>query len=148
MVLKLLDGKEINVEENKTGLEVAQSISVSLAKASIAYSLDGKVYDLNRPIEHGGEFNLIKKSDHESYHVLNHSTSHLMAEAIHNLYPNAKFGFGPAIEEGFYYDVDFGEDKITEADLPAIEKEMKKLAASGNPFIRKEVSKTRSTWII
>lgn len=141
MVLKLLDGKEINVEENKTGLEVAQSISVSLAKASIAYSLDGKVYDLNRPIEHGGEFNLIKKSDHESYHVLNHSTSHLMAEAIHNLYPNAKFGFGPAIEEGFYYDVDFGEDKITEADLPAIEKEMKKLAASGNPFIRKEVSK-------
>ncbi len=141
MVLKLLDGKEINVEENKTGLEVAQSISVSLAKASIAYSLDGKVYDLNRPIEHGGEFNLIKKSDPESYHVLNHSTSHLMAEAIHNLYPNAKFGFGPAIEEGFYYDVDFGEDKITEADLPAIEKEMKKLAASGNPFIRKEVSK-------
>lgn len=141
MVLKLLDGKEINVEENKTGLEVAQSISVSLAKASIAYSLDGKVYDLNRPIEHGGEFNLIKKSDSESYHVLNHSTSHLMAEAIHNLYPNAKFGFGPAIEEGFYYDVDFGEDKITEADLPAIEKEMKKLAASGNPFIRKEVSK-------
>lgn len=141
MVLKLLDGKEINVEENKTGLEVAQSISVSLAKASIAYSLDGKVYDLNRPIEHGGEFNLIKKSDPESYHVLNHSTSHLMAEAIHNLYPNAKFGFGPAIEEGFYYDVDFGEDKITEADLPAIEKEMKKLAASGNPIIRKEVSK-------
>ncbi len=141
MVLKLLDGKEINVEENKTGLEVAQSISVSLAKASIAYSLDGKVYDLNRPIEHGGEFNLIKKSDPESYHVLNHSTSHLMAEAIHNLYPNAKFGFGPAIEEGFYYDVDFGEDKVTEADLPAIEKEMKKLAASGNPFIRKEVSK-------
>ena len=141
MVLKLFDGKEINVEENKTGLEVAQSISVSLAKASIAYSLDGKVYDLNRHIEHGGEFNLIKKSDPESYHVLNHSTSHLMAEAIHNLYPNAKFGFGPAIEEGFYYDVDFGEDKITEADLPAIEKEMKKLAASGNPFIRKEVSK-------
>ena len=141
MVLKLLDGKEINVEENKTGLEVAQSISVSLAKASIAYSLDGKIYDLNCPIEHGGEFNLIKKGDTESYHVLNHSTSHLMAEAIHNLYPNAKFGFGPAIEEGFYYDVDFGEDKVTEADLPAIEKEMKKLAASGNPFIRKEVSK-------
>ena len=141
MVLKLLDGKEINVEENKTGLEVAQSISVSLAKASIAYSLDGKIYDLNCPIEHGGEFNLIKKGDAESYHVLNHSTSHLMAEAIHNLYPNAKFGFGPAIEEGFYYDVDFGEDKVTEADLPAIEKEMKKLAASGNPFIRKEVSK-------
>ena len=141
MVLKLLDGKEINVEENKTGLEVAQSISVSLAKASIAYSLDGKIYDLNCPIEHGGEFNLIKKGDAESYHVLNHSTSHLMAEAIHNLYPNAKFGFGPAIEEGFYYDVDFGEEKVTEADLPAIEKEMKKLAASGNPFIRKEVSK-------
>ena len=141
MVLKLLDGKEINVEENKTGLEVAQSISVSLAKASIAYSLDGKIYDLNCPIEHSGEFNLIKKGDAESYHVLNHSTSHLMAEAIHNLYPNAKFGFGPAIEEGFYYDVDFGEDKVTEADLPAIEKEMKKLAASGNPFIRKEVSK-------
>ena len=141
MKLKLIDGKEIEIENGKTGLEVAQGISLSLAKASIAFALDNEIYDLNQVIPHEGLFTLIKKDDARSYDVLNHSTSHLLAEAVSNLYPNAKFGFGPAIEEGFYYDIDFGEDKVTEADFPAIEKEMKRLAASGNKFIRKEVSK-------
>lgn len=141
MKLTLLDGKEIIIEKGKTGLEVAQSISLSLAKASIAYRLDDKIYDLHHEIEHDGLFNLIKKGDKDSYDVLNHSTSHLMAEAIHNLYPQAKFGFGPAIDEGFYYDIDFGEEKITENDFSKIEKEMKRLSSSGNPFIRKVVTK-------
>ena len=74
------------------------------------------------------------------FEKLNHSTSHLMAEAISNLYPGAKFGFGPAIEEGFYYDIDFPEP-ITEEDLPKIEKEMHRLAAKNEKFVRKEVSK-------
>lgn len=141
MKIKLIDGKEIEIKEGETGLSLAQSLSTSLAKASIAYKLDDRIYDLNRPIPHEGLFVLIKKGDPESYDVLNHSTSHLMAEAIHNLYPQAKFGFGPAIEEGYYYDVDFGEDKITDADFAKIEKEMKKLASSGNLFVREEVTK-------
>ena len=141
MKIKLLDGKEIEFEKGQTGLDIAKSISTSLAKSAIAYQLDDKIYDLNREIMHDGNFSIIKKGDKESYNVLNHSTSHLMAEAIHNLYPNAKFGFGPAIEEGFYYDVDFGDTKVTEQDFPKIEKEMKRLSASGNKFERKVVSK-------
>lgn len=141
MKIKLIDGKELEIEQGKTGLEVAQSISMSLAKASIAFALDNKLYDLNQVIPHEGLFTLIKKDDPRSYDVLNHSTSHLLAEAVSNLYPNAKFGFGPSIEEGFYYDIDFGDDKVTEVDFPAIEKEMKRLSASGNKFIRTVVSK-------
>ena len=87
MKIKLLDGKEIEFEKGQTGLDIAKSISTSLAKSAIAYQLDDKVYDLNREIMHDGNFNIIKKGDKESYNVLNHSTSHLMAEAIHNLYP-------------------------------------------------------------
>ena len=141
MKIKLLDGKELEIESGTTGYQVSQSISTSLAKASVAYKLDDEVRDLNRPIDRDGLFTLIKKGDAESYDVLNHSTSHLMAEAIRHLYPDAKFGFGPAIEEGFYYDVDFGDIKITDADFSAIEKEMKRIASSGNLFIRQEVSK-------
>lgn len=141
MKITLIDGKELQIEKGKTGLEVAQSISLSLAKSSIAFKLDDKIFDLNQEIPHEGTFNLIQKGDKESYDILNHSTSHLLAEAISNLYPNAKFGFGPAIEEGFYYDIDFGEDKVTEQDFPAIEKEMKRLSSSGNRFIRQTVSK-------
>ena len=141
MKITLIDGKVLEIEQGSTGLSVAQSISTSLAKSSVAYKLDDKVYDLKLPIPHEGLFTLIKKGDQESYDVLNHSTSHLMAEAIHNLYPEAKFGFGPSIEEGFYYDVDFGDIKITDTDFAAIEKEMKRLSASGNPFVRQTVSK-------
>lgn len=141
MKLKLLDGKEIEISEGQSGYDVAASLSLSLAKSSVAYRLDDRVYDLRRPIPHEGTFTLIRKGDADSYDVLNHSASHLMAEAISRLYPEAKFGFGPAIEEGFYYDVDFGDRKITDADFPAIEKEMKRLSASGNPFLRKEVSR-------
>ncbi|MCQ3035770.1 MAG: threonine--tRNA ligase [Bacilli bacterium] len=141
MELKLIDGKVIEVEQGKSGYDVAMSISTSLAKACVAYKVNDVIYDLHREIPNGGDFTLIKKGDPDSYTVLNHSTSHLMAEAIHNLYPNAKFGFGPSIEEGFYYDVDFGDEKITDANFAAIEKEMKRLSASGNPFVRKVVSK-------
>lgn len=140
MKLTCLDGKVIETSEGQSGLDVAKSISLSLAKSSIAYSLNGKVYDLNRPIQEDGEFILIKQGDKESYDVLNHSTSHLLAQAIHKLYPDAKFGFGPSIDEGFYYDIDFSSP-ITDADFPKIEKEMAKLASAGNPIVREEVSK-------
>ena len=147
MKITLLDGKELEIEKGKNGLEIAKSISLSLAKESVAYRLDDRIYDLNQEIAHDGLFSLIKKGDKESYDVLNHSTSHLMAEAIHNLYPQAKFGFGPSIEEGFYYDIDFGDEKLTEDSFPQIEKEMKRLASSGNPFIRKSVTREEAKQI-
>lgn len=140
MKVTTLDGKELDVLEGESGLDLAKKISLSLAKVSVAYSIDGEIFDLNRPIQKEGKFKLIKQEDPESFEVLNHSTSHLLAEAIQKLYPGAKFGFGPAIEEGFYYDIDF-PTPITDEDLVKIEKEMKKCAEAGNPIIREEVSK-------
>lgn len=140
MKVKCLDGKELEVQQNESGLDLAKKISISLAKKCVAYKLNGHIYDLNRPICEEGDFVLILEGDKESYDVLNHSTSHLMAQAIQHLYPNAKFGFGPSIDEGFYYDVDF-EEPITDADLSKIEKEMQKISSQGLPIVREEVSK-------
>lgn len=90
---------------------------------------------------HDGRIKEIEKNSEEAFDVLNHSTSHLMAEAIIRLYPKAKFGFGPSIDEGFYYDVDFGEDVINDENLVEIEKKMRELAAKGEKIVRREVSK-------
>lgn len=143
MKIKLQNGKEIDVLPQETGLDIAKKISLSLAKKAVAYKLDDEVYDLNRPIQHDGLLQIILPGDKESYDVLNHSTSHLMAQAITHLYPDAKFGFGPSIEEGFYYDVDFSTP-ITDADLTKIEKEMHKIASSSLPIVREEVSKDKA----
>ena len=91
--------------------------------------------------QHDGSIVEMDKSAPESLEVLNHSTSHLLAEAIQVMYPNALFGFGPAIENGFYYDIDFGDAVITDEDLPKIEKKMKELASKDEKIIRKELSK-------
>ena len=140
MKLVLKDGKVIE-SENKTGLEIAESISLSLAKKVVAYRLDNVLYDMRTRPSHDGNFTLITQDDKESLDVLNHSTSHLLAEAIHNLYPQALFGFGPAIEEGFYYDIDFKDEVINEEVFPKIEKEMMRIASSGLKIIREVVTK-------
>ena len=140
MKLVLPDGKNLEVENGKSGLDVAKDISISLAKKSVAYKLNDKIYDLNRPIEHDGTFSLLFAEDKESFDVLNHSTSHLLAQAVQHLYPGAKFGFGPAIDEGFYYDIDF-PSPISENDLLKIEKEMHKLSDAALPIVREVVSK-------
>ena len=85
--------------------------------------------------QHDGSIIEMEKSSPEALEVLNHSTSHLLAQAIQELYPNALFGFGPAIENGFYYDIDFGDITITENDLPAIEKKMKELAGKDQRIV-------------
>ncbi|MDD6302802.1 MAG: threonine--tRNA ligase [Bacillales bacterium] len=140
MKITCLDGKSIEFNQGESGLDIAKKISLSLAKESVAYKLNGHIYDLNRPLCEEGEFVLIKQGEKDSYDVLNHSTSHLLAQAIQKLYPGAKFGFGPSIEEGFYYDIDF-PTPITDADFAKIEKEMKKCAEGGYPIVRQEVSK-------
>ena len=104
-------------ESGVTGLEIANSISPRLAAEVLSISVNGKVMDLLRPIEADSAIKLHKWEDQEGKETFWHSSSHLMAEALEALYPGVKFGIGPAIENGFYYDVDLGETTITEADL-------------------------------
>ena len=133
MEIKLKDGKVLS-------FEVAKAISLSLEKKAVAFIQDEKVKDL-REIVHDGDFTLILQGENKSYDVLNHSTSHLLAQAIKHLYPNAKFGFGPSIEEGFYYDIDFNDEVINEEAFPKIEKEMHRIASSNLTIDKKIVSK-------
>jgi threonyl-tRNA synthetase len=128
-----------------TGLEIAQSISRRLAQDALAVSVNGETWDLTRPIENDSEVNLLTWDDAEGKHAYWHSSAHLMAEALQELYPGIKFGIGPAIENGFYYDVDPGEGvSIKEADFPIIEKKMMELIAAKEDIIRKSISKTEA----
>ena len=144
MELILKDGKKIEVEKGKNGHDVALSIADSLAKNSIAYKLNDKLYDLYRPISGDGAFELITKESPEAFHILNHSAAHLMAEAISLLFKGAKFGVGPAIEDGFYYDVDLNGYVLKEEDLKKIESKMKELSKKNEYIIREDVSKEKA----
>ena len=136
------DGSVRQFKEGITGYEIAQDISSGLARQVLAISVDGEIWDLHRPIQRDASIKLHKWEDDEAKHAFWHSSAHLMAEAIEKLYPGTKFGIGPAIENGFYYDVDPGDDvQISEADLPKIEKKMKEIASGKEPFERREVSK-------
>jgi len=138
--LVFLDGQKKSFEVGTTPEEVAKSISPGLAKKSVAAFLDDELYDFNRPIEKGGVFRLIVESDEEAFEILNHSSAHLMAQAVKTLYPEAMFGVGPATDEGFYYDIAL-EHSITETELATIEKVMRQLAQDAYPMVRSE--KTR-----
>ena len=141
MKLELLDGKKLDIENGKNGHDVALSISESLAKSSIAYKLNGKDFDLFAPITEDGKFELITSKSEGAFHILNHSCAHLMAEAISILFKDAKFDIGPSIEDGFYYDIDFGTYVLKEEDLIKIEAKMKELSKKNEYIIRKEISK-------
>lgn len=142
MKVKFLDGSIKEMGNGLSALDIANSISSSLAKKSICACVNGELIDLNRKIEEDCDFELITKEDKRSLEVLNHSCSHLMASAIKKLYPKAMFGVGPAIEEGFYYDVNPGDDvKFNETVLLKIEKEMKHIVSQNVKFERQVVSK-------
>ena len=142
MKIKFLDGSVKEFENGKSAFDIAMSISPSLAKKSIVAKINGELWDLARPINEDASLELLMKDSKEAYEVLNHSCSHLLATAVKKMYPKASFGVGPAIEEGFYYDINPGEGiKFNEDDLPKIEKEMEKLVAADLHFERKEVSK-------
>lgn len=142
MKIEFLDGSKKELEKGLSAFEIANQISSNLAKKSVCALVNGEMYDLNRPINEDAKLELITKDDKRSLEVLNHSCSHLMASAIKKLYPDSMFGVGPAIEEGFYYDINPGEGiKFSEADLLKIEKEMKHIVSQNVKFERKEVSK-------
>jgi threonyl-tRNA synthetase len=136
------DGSVKECNKGITSLEIAEQISPRLAKEVFAVTVNGEILDLTRPLDSDAAILLHKWDDHEAKHAFWHSSAHLMAEAIENLFPGTKFGIGPAIENGFYYDIDPGDEKvITESDLISIENKMKELAAGNLTFTRKNVSK-------
>ena len=136
------DGSVKEYRDGISSLEIAEQISPRLAKEVYSATVNGELIDLTRPINSDSTLMLHKWDDDQGRHAFWHSSAHLMAEALESLYPGMKFGIGPAIETGFYYDVDPGDGKvITDNDLLLIENRMKELAAQNLPFIRKEVSK-------
>ena len=137
------DGSVREFNAGVTGMEIAEAISPRLAKEVLSITVNGQLYDLTRPINEDSAIKLHKWEDEEGKHAFWHSSAHLMAEALQALYPKMKFGIGPAISNGFYYDVDPGEGvSIKDADLPAIEKKMKELAQQKNDYVRKDISKS------
>ena len=136
------DGSVREYNEGVTGLQIAESISSRLAQDVLACGVNGETYDLGRPISEDAEVVLYKWEDEQGKHAFWHTSAHLLAEALQELYPGIQFGIGPAIENGFYYDVDPGEATIKEADLPAIEKKMAELVAKKEAVVRESISKT------
>ena len=142
ITITLPDGSKKEYERGVTALQVAEDISPRLAREVLAATVNDKIVDLTRPIETDASLRLHKWEDDEAKHAFWHTSAHLMAEALQELYPGIKFGIGPAIENGFYYDVDPGEGvQIKESDLPAIEEKMRELVSRKETLVRKNISK-------
>ncbi len=139
--ITLPDGTVKQVENGTTALDVAMGISEGLARNVLAAEVNGEVWDPQRSINEDATLNLLTWRDDEGKRTMWHSSAHLMAEALEALYPGVKFWVGPPVENGFYYDVDFGEHAITDKDFPAIESKIMELAKQKNPYIRREMSK-------
>ncbi len=139
--ITLPDGSVRQYPKGSTALDIAKSISEGLARNVLSAKINGEVWDATRPINEDATVQLLTWRDQEGKSTFWHSSAHLMAEALEALYPGIKFGIGPPIENGFYYDVDPGGRQISIDDLPQIEQKMKELAKQRNPYIRKEVSK-------
>lgn len=139
--ITLPDGSVRQYESGTTSLEIAQSISAGLARNVLSAKVNGEVWDATRPINEDATLSLLTWDDPDGKATMWHSSAHLMAEALEALYPGIKFGIGPPIENGFYYDVDFGGQHFSSDDFGKIEAKMKELASQKNTYERKEVSK-------
>ena len=138
------DGAVKPFDSGITTFDVAKSISNSLAKKALAGKFNGVLIDLDRPIVEDGSLEIVTPDHEDALGILRHSAAHLMANALRRLFPNIKFGVGPAIDSGFYYDTDNGESPVTAEDLPAIEAEMMKIVKENNPIVRKEISRAEA----
>ena len=139
--ISLPDGAVREYEAGITALDVAKSISEGLARKVLVAGINGRVWDASRPINENVSLKLLTWEDTDGKSTFWHSSAHLMAEAVEAAFPGVKFWVGPAIEKGFYYDMDLGDRKITEEDLAGLEKRMNELARQNNPFLRKPISK-------
>lgn len=142
--ITLPDGSVKQFESGVTALDIAKSISEGLARNVLCASVNGKIVELNRAINEDASVKLHTWNDAEGKQTFWHSSAHLMASAVLELYPNAKFGIGPAIENGFYYDIDFGEDVLSSEDFSKIEAKMSEIAKSGVTLKRVEKSKAEA----
>ena len=137
------DGSVRSYEEGVTGFQIAESISPALARNVVSCAVNGETVELNRPITSDATIALFKFDDEEGKHTFWHTSAHLLAEALKELYPGIQFGFGPAVENGFFYDVLLKDgEMVKESDFPTIEAKMMELAKKDEPVVRREVSKT------
>ena len=133
--ITLPDGAQKSFDNAVSGVEIAKSISPKLAKQAVAITYNDEIKDLNYTVETDGNVSIITKDDEKALEVIRHSTAHLLANAVQNLWKGTQVTIGPVIKDGFYYDFDFPEGvKISDADLPKIEKEMRKILKKVQPF--------------
>ena len=135
------DGKVRSYEKGTTAMQIAESISAGLARNVLSAKVNGEVWDANRPIQDDATLNLLTWDDKEGKATFWHSSAHLMAEALEALYPGTKFGIGPAIDSGFYYDIDTGDRTLSTEDFEKIERKMMELASQKSEYIREEITK-------
>ena len=138
--VRLPDGKELEIGPGERARDVAAKIGPRLARDAVVAKLDGKLIDLDAPLDGGGDFEVVTGDSSEGLEVLRHSTAHAMAQAILELYPGSKLTIGPPIENGFFYDIEV-QGRITDEDLPRIEERMREIVARDLPIEREEVSK-------
>jgi threonyl-tRNA synthetase len=136
----LPDGSERQLPAGATAGDLAKAIGPGLAKAALAARVNGEVRDLGRPLPDGATVQIVTDKDPNALDVLRHSAAHVLATAVRKLFPHAKIGFGPPIEDGFYYDFDIGRP-FTPEDLEAIEAKMQEVAQADYPFVREEVDR-------
>ena len=136
----IFKGRECEIKDGALGFDALKELSPESKKSAVAIKANGKMEDLSAKLEEGAEIEFVGIASKEGFEVINHSCAHLLAQAILRLYPNSLFGYGPSVEEGFYYDIDFGEQTVSDADFPKIEQEMAKIVKENLPFRRSEVS--------
>ena len=142
--ITLPDGRVREYPSAVTGMQLAEDISGRLGKEALSVTVDGVVWDLTRPIDHDAQVRVNTWNDEAGRRTYWHSSAHLLAEALEELYPGIRLGIGPSIENGFYYDIDFGDYKVTEEDLPKIEAKMLEHAKAAEPIVRRDVSKAEA----
>ena len=142
--ITLPDGSVREYAVGSTSMDIAKSISEGLARKVLAANVNGEVWDMSRPIHSDASFKLLTWDDPEGKNTFWHSSAHLMAEAVQDSFPHAKFWVGPALDKGFYYDIDLGDSKMTEEDLQILEKKMNELAKQNNAYLRKVTPKAEA----
>jgi threonyl-tRNA synthetase len=142
--ITLPDGAVRQYEKGTSALDIAKSISEGLARKVLAANVNGLVWDATRPINEDASLKLLTWNDTEGKNTFWHSSAHLMAEAVETMFPGVKFWVGPPVENGFYYDMDLGDKKMTEEDLTLLEKKMNELVKQNSQFVRKEISKAEA----
>jgi len=139
----LPDGSQKTLPAGATGADLAKAVGPGLAKAALAIRVNGEVRDLQRPLEDGATVSVLTNKDPQALDVLRHSSAHVLATAVRQLFPKAQIGFGPPIDDGFYYDFDIGRP-FTPEDLESIEKKMGEVTKADYAFTREEVSRAEA----